>query len=599
MPKHAKESIESQRAQRTAAHSRAGAKKGDLQLLEGADGAYASAVEGYSGAQAAAGEEISQVAEPVDGRDFQTAESEKEASVAKSTTLMSLATLMSRMTGLVRTWAMAFALGNTLYTSAYQVANNLPNAVYDLVAGGLLGAAFIPIFLQQFQNIGKRGAVRFSNNVLNLVTVILGALSVLACICAPAVIATQTFTVGDANEVTQYSIAFFRIFAFQIVFYGIGGVITGILNANRVYFLPALAPAVNNVVVIASFFIYIPLSSTNPEAALIVLAVGTTLGVVAQFVVQIPALRKSGYRWRWYLNLHDPSLIAALKVAIPTTIYIVGMLVAFSCRNAFSLQASDIGPSTLLYAWMWYQLPYGVVAVSLSRTMFTEMSDDVAQGDQGALRHHVESGISGTLLLIIPLASIIFVLATPIIQLFQAGAFNADDVAFVAYVLESWLVSLPFYSVLMYLYNVYASIRRFGVFAAVSTVGVAVQVVLYAWLCQADMFGVVGVCYADFIYYCGCCIILLVVLRRIIGPYHVGRILWAGLRTLVAAGIGAVVIYMLQTLLPFRAAGMLGGLGTIIICGIAGIIIMFGLCALFRIPQMRVVVDLLARFRRR
>ena len=177
-----------------------------------------------------------------------------DASVARSTALMTVATLGSRATGLIRTWAMAFALGNGLVTSAYQVANNMPNVIYELVAGGLLAAAFLPVYLSQKENLGEEGGNRFANNLLNLAIVVLGILSILATVFAPQVIATQTFTVSETADVTVYAVQFFRIFALQIVFYGIGGILTGLLNANRVYFLPSIAPALNNIIVIIAMF---------------------------------------------------------------------------------------------------------------------------------------------------------------------------------------------------------------------------------------------------------------------------------------------------------------------------------------------------------
>ena len=364
---------------------------------------------------------------------------------------MSIATLGSRVTGLVRTWAMAFALGNTLVTSAYQVANNMPNMVYELVAGGLLGAAFIPVYLLQRERRGDAGGNSFACNMLNLTIIVLGVLSVLCTVFAPQVIATQTFTVEGSAEVSQHAVLFFRIFAIQILFYGVGGIVTGILNANRVYFLPSLAPALNNAIVIASFFAYIPLSAADQQTALVVLGAGTSLGVVVQFAIQMPALRKIGFRWRPSLDLRDPALREALKIAVPTIIYIAGTMVAFSCRNAFSLQTGENGPATLLYAWTWYQLPYGVFAVSLARALFTEMSEDAAKGRKRLLRQHIQTGISGTLLLIIPLAGLMGALSTPLMQLFQAGAFNAEDASYVGSILAAWAVSLPFFSVFMYL----------------------------------------------------------------------------------------------------------------------------------------------------
>lgn len=521
-------------------------------------------------------------------------------SVARSTLLMTIATLGSRATGLIRTWAMAFVLGNSFLTSSYQVANNMPNTIYELVVGGILGAAFIPIFLLQKEQRGERGANDFACNVLNLFLIILSLLTLLAIVFAPQVIWTQTFAEGSSQEVIDQAVRFFRIFAIQILFYGIGGVVTGMLNANRVYFLPSLAPALNNIIVIASFFAYIPLSNIDANLALNVLAIGTSLGVVVQFVIQIPALMKGGFRYRWFIDLHDPALREAVKIALPTFLYIVGTMISFSCRNAFSLQAGDNGPSTLIYAWTWYQLPHGVLAVSLSRALFTEMSDACAKEDWTSLKRHVSSGISGTLLLMIPMAFLLGSLAMPLMQLFRAGAFSADDVQFVASILALWAVSLPFYSVSMFIYNVYASIRKFGVFAFISCALVVVQVSLYALLCNNDFMGLYGVPLADLAYYGLLCIIGLVVLRKYVGSgVKYGHALSLTVRACIASVVGAGAAYALLMLLSSALAGLGSGIITgliqLCVCGIVGLVISFGLCALFRIPEMNMV---LSRFKR-
>ena len=516
----------------------------------------------------------------------------QSANVARSTALMSIATLGSRATGLIRTWAMAFVLGNSFLTSSYQVANNMPNTIYELVVGGILGAAFIPIFLLQKQQKSEKDANDFACNVLNLFLIILSLLSLVAIVLAPQVIWTQTFAEGSSQEVIDQAVRFFRIFAIQILFYGIGGVVTGMLNANRVYFLPSLAPALNNVIVIVSFFAYIPLSEIDANMALNLLAVGTSLGVVAQFAIQIPALIRGGFRYRWFIDLRDPALREAVRIALPTFLYIVGTMISFSCRNAFSLQAGDNGPSTLIYAWTWYQLPHGVLAVSLSRALFTEMSDSAAKNDWKSVKRHVSSGISGILLLMIPMAFLLGALATPLMQLFRAGAFSMDDVRFVASILALWAISLPFYSISMFIYNVYASIRKFSVFAAISCGLVIVQVALYALLCGNGSVGLYGVPIADLVYYGLLCIIGLTVLRKYIGGgINYKHVFSISIRTCIAsalgAGIASLLLNMLSGILAQMGANMLTGLIQLCVCGIIGLVVSFGLCLAFRIPEMK------------
>ncbi len=522
---------------------------------------------------------------------------ERERAVVKSTAGMTVATLVSRVTGLVRTWAMAFALGNTLITSAYQVANNLPNVIYDLVAGGLLAAAFLPVLLLEQQRNGQEGFNRFASNILNICMLVLGVLSVICIVFAGPMVFTQTFTIDQSGDVAQLATRFFRLFAVQLLFYGLGGVITGILNSQRSYFLTSIAPALNNVCVIVGFFAYIPLSAVNPDAAIFVLAVLTTLGVAVQFVIQIPALRKVGFSWRAVLDFRDPALRETLGIAVPTLIFIVGNLIAFSCRNAFSLLGSEEGPSMLSYAWMWFQLPYGVVAVSLSRAMFTEQSDAVAKEDWDSLRRLVARGLRGTLFLIIPLAGLMFVLSEPIIGLFRAGAFTEHDVHLVASVLRVWVLGLPAYAVYFYMYNTFASVRRFMPFALMNCALVVVQIVLYALLCRYETIGIAGVPVSDIIYYLAGSALSVLLFRRIVGPIDVMGILRLSLKAMFATLGGMGVAWLVVLFFP-GDANMFVAFAKIALGGVAGLLVALGLSRLLRVEETNFLDLILARFRR-
>ena len=511
---------------------------------------------------------------------------------------MTVATMVSRVTGLIRTWAMAFALGNTLMTSAYQVANNLPNVIYDLVAGGLLSAAFLPVLLLELEHNGRRGFNRFGSNILNLCIVILGVLAVLATVFAEPLVFTQTFTIDQASDVASTSTRFFRIFAVQLLFYGLSGVVTGILNARRLYFLAAVAPALNNVCVIVGFFAYIPLSQVDPNLAFLVLAVLTTAGVAVQFVVQIPALRKAGFTWMPVCTLRDPALRETLKIAVPTLVFILANLVAFSCRNAFSLLVGDDGPSMLGYAWMWFQLPYGVVVVSLTRAMFTEMSAASAREDWDALRTYISKGLRGTLFLIIPLAGLMFVLSEPIIGVFRAGAFTQDDVWQVATVLRMWVVGLPMYSVYMYLYSTFASIRRFMSFALLNCGLVVVQVILYAILCSPATLGILGVPMADALYFCAGAVLAVMLIRKMVGRVDVAGMLVVAAKVLFATVVGSVLVALMFKFMPFEL-DTISSLIELAVLGLLGLIVILAICRFLKIEEFELVEGVIGRVLKR
>ncbi|MCL2339482.1 MAG: murein biosynthesis integral membrane protein MurJ, partial [Actinomycetia bacterium] len=324
----------------------------------------------------------------------QTGRSAPQPTVSRSTAQMSAATLVSRLTGFVRTWAMAFALGNTLLTSAYSVANNLPNQIFELLAGGIISAVFLPVYLAEREKRGASAAHAYANNLLSIGLVLLGAVAVLATIFAPQVVFTQTFLSQKMDpETVGLAIFFFRFFAIQLLFYGIGGLLSSLLNAHREFLWPMLGPIFNNIIVIIAMFGFPLLASSNPTLAMIWLAVGTTLGVVATFAVQIPALRRLQIPWRFQLRWRDPALKESLRLALPVTIFVLVNLVVASVFNAVALQITSTGPATMAYAWLWYQLPYGVIAVSLSTALFTEMSEANAAGDASKLRANIQMGL--------------------------------------------------------------------------------------------------------------------------------------------------------------------------------------------------------------
>lgn len=420
-------------------------------------------------------------------------------SVARSTLLMTAGTLLSRITGLARTWVMAYVLGASLLASSYQVANNLPNIIYETIAGGMIAAAFLPVLMLVAERNGKDAENRYASNILNIIAILLGLVSLLGIVFAEPLIATQTFTVDGSDEVVSTSVWLFRIFSIQVLFYGLSGIVQGMLNANRTFFITAIAPALNNITVIASFIAYMLLSKDNADIALLVLAIGTTLGVIVQFAVQVPAIKSQGFKWQPVLDLKDPALKETMKIALPTMVFVLASIVGQSARNAFSLGASDSGPAMVAYAWMWFQLPYGVVAVSLSRALFTEMSDAAARGDVDTLSSLVSRGLSQTLCLMISCAFCLVGLSMPIIGLFQSGAFTADDTMQVASLLAIWAIGLPAFSIWSYLYNAFAAVRRFLPFAILNVVLIAAEVPLYWWL--TSFAGLAGIPLSDVIYY--------------------------------------------------------------------------------------------------
>ncbi len=225
--------------------------------------------------------------------------------IARSTAVMSASTALSRVTGFVRTWAIAYALGVTLLASSYAVANNIPNMIFELVAGGIITSLFIPIFLERWDKDSEKDAWRFASSLFNLVTIIMCVVAVAGTFWAEAFVRTQTFRISP--EEAQLATYFFRFFAVQVVFYGSGSIISAILNSQRRFFWPAIGPVFNNLVVIVTLLgFYVPFRESDPDLAITGLAIGTTLGVFTMFAVQVPSLLKLKPQYSWRIDLSPP-----------------------------------------------------------------------------------------------------------------------------------------------------------------------------------------------------------------------------------------------------------------------------------------------------
>lgn len=514
---------------------------------------------------------------------------------------MSTATALSRVTGFARMWATGFALGVTTLAASYNVANNIPNMIFEFVAGGILSALFIPTYMEVKAERGEDAAWRFASHVFNLAVVALGVVALVGTVWPEPFIWTQTFRASaEQSAVVQRSAElFFRFFAIQIVVYGAGMVIQGLLNAQRKYLWAALGPVFNNIVVIATMFAYAGLVAVNPNAALIVLAVGTTFGVVTMFAVMVPDLITTGIRYTAEFGLKDPAVRRMLVLAVPTVLYVITNLVAVSFRNASAFAVSSDGPSVLMYAWTFFQLPYGILAVALATAVFTELADAAGRRDHAELKTHFSSGLRATGALMIPAAALLFALAEPLVSLYRAGAFKAEDVPQVAQALRLWALGLVFYALMMFVLRTFYSMKDTTTPMLANLALTPVQIGLYLVLTTGVAgwagVGIGGIPIADGAFYVLLFVTLAFLLRRRIGGYDLRGVFSTFGRMAIASLAGGAVAwsaaYLLQPPVPRFGPALL----QVAVGGAAGVAVVWGLARLLRVDEVSLLDQLMAR----
>lgn len=516
--------------------------------------------------------------------------------------MMSAATTVSRITGFLRIWATAFALGATPFMSSYTVANNIPNMIFELVAGGIISSLFIPTLMEVKAERGEQAAWRFTSHVFNLIALALGIVALIGTLFPQPFVWTQMFRLSSAEAVGVYepAILFFRFFAVQVLIYGAGSVVMAVLNAERRFFWPAVGPIFNNIVAIATMFAFVALKG-DLKVASMVLAAGTTIAVAAMFAVQVPSLRQIGWRHSWGLGLDDPALRKMMRLAVPTFIYTVTNIAAISFRNSSAFAVADNGPSILAYAWTFYQLPYGIIAVALATAIFTELADTASRGDTKAFKDTFSRGLRTTGVLMLPMSALIISLATPLISLYRVGAFSdsADlTIPQIAGALRFWAAGLIFFATTMFLLRTFYSMKDtwtpMFVNCGLTLVQIGLYTVLTTGVASWSGMGINGIPLADTIFFALMCVALALMLRKHIGGYDFRGILSLFVRMGIASAAGGFAAWAVT--IPLGVIGGLSGaIAQVLAGGLVGLAIALWLGRLLGVKEVTTALAMVKR----
>jgi putative peptidoglycan lipid II flippase len=372
-------------------------------------------------------------------------------SLLRSTQTMAVGTVASRATGFLRTAVLAAVLGVKGVALAFNIANTAPNIVYELLLGGILTSVVVPLLVRA-QKDGEGEA--YLQRLLTLTVLVLGAASLLLIAFAPQIVdlyANQDVRPADRD----LAITFARFFLPQVLFYGVGAVLGAYLNTQGRFGAPVWAPVLNNVIVIATgvVFALIPgpaelTSATITQTQILVLGVGVTLGIVAQTVALLPALRATGVRLRLRFDLRGTGLGTAARLARWTFFYVVcNQLVLVVVVQLASGAPESRGYPSYTYAFLLWQLPHAVVAVSVITALLPSMSRAAAADRLDELRRQLDRGLRLTVSLLVPAAVAYVVLGRPIATLvFGHGRTSVGDARFIGTLLAVFACGLVAFS---------------------------------------------------------------------------------------------------------------------------------------------------------
>jgi putative peptidoglycan lipid II flippase len=414
------------------------------------------------------------------------------ARVARDARIITLLTLVSRVTGMVRIFAVFAVLGGRVLGDLYETINTVPNVLFELLAGGALQAALVPTFVQIRRDRGEEALDRSSSAVAGMLGIYLAALAVAAMVLAPLIVWLLTAAEPSAtvaHDKRTLGTWMLLMFAPQVIWYGLGLVASAVLAARRRFVAAALAPTVNNLVVIAGYVAFGLLRGDKaPDLALTVpeflaLAGGTTLGVVAMTAVPMIALRRAGSDWRPRIDSADTTTRSLRRLGGWAMVQVAGTL-ALQVGMLVVGNGAVGGVSLFTYGLVFFMLPAALIALPVATAAAPRIADRFQRQEGGEVTRLLDAAMRLVTVGQVMAAAGLAALAWPIARSMTFGELRHVGAAPVASTLLAFAPGVIGYGLVMFftrsLFSV-GQVRGAAIDTAVmAVVGVAAMVVVSA-----------------------------------------------------------------------------------------------------------------------
>jgi putative peptidoglycan lipid II flippase len=378
---------------------------------------------------------------------------------------MALGTLVSRLTGFLRTFVFVYALGAAALANAYNNSNTLPNTVYYLFLGGIFTSVVVPLLVKAAKEDPDRGEA-YAERIFTLGVISLLTVTVVATALASPLVDLYAGNIngppGSPLAAEHHVMVIFAYFFIpQIFFYGMDALLGAILNTRGRFGANMWTPVINNVVVIAVGLLFVLTTGLQPKnpaemnispGGVKLLGIGTTLGILIQSVALFPVLRRAGFsmRLRWDMRRAELSEIGMMAgwMLFYVASQWAGNLIVQRVSNVASANpgASQFGFSAYSYAWQLFQLPYAVVGISVISALLPRMSGHATDRRYSLVREDFSTGVRLASVIVVPAAVFLGVLGAPLCELlFSYGSNSATNGRYIGEVFGMFALGLvPF-----------------------------------------------------------------------------------------------------------------------------------------------------------
>jgi putative peptidoglycan lipid II flippase len=472
------------------------------------------------------------------GEDMETIRTER---LAKAAGMVMVAFVASRVFGLAREMIISLQFGTSRELDTYLAAFRIPDLIFQIVARGALGSAFIPVFTEYLARGKREEAWQVASAVMNLVLLTVSLASAIALVFAPQLV-SRIVAPGFSPQEQALTVSLMRIMLVSTIVFGVSGVVMGILNSFQHFTMPAWAPAVYNLSIIGGALFL------APRMGVYGLALGVVVGSALHLLIQVPELLKRGLAYVPVLGLAHPGVREVGRLMLPRMLGMASMQVNFLVNT---ILASSLAPGSLAalnYAWLLMFFPLGIFAMAIATVAFPTFSEMTAKGELGQLRRALSMTLRFTWWLTVPATVGLFILREPIIRLLlERGRFDTSSTQATAWAMQFYALGLFAYATVEIVTRAYYALHDTLTPVLVGLGTMVLNIVLCLLLVGPLSQG--GLALANSLATIVEMVFLIVVLRGRLGSMEVGE-LWVSLaRTTIASALmGLVIVWAMGAL---------------------------------------------------
>ncbi|MBZ5738172.1 murein biosynthesis integral membrane protein MurJ [Nocardioides mangrovi] len=536
--------------------------------------------------------------------------------VLANTAVMAVGTVFSRLSGFVRSALLAAALGASLHADLFNVANTIPNMLYILLAGGVVNAVLVPQLVRSAKRDADGGEA-YTSRIITLAVLFLGSVTVLLVVAAPWVMDLfLSSKYDDPNLADQRDsiIDFARFCLPQVFFYGMFVLVGQILNARNRFGPMMWAPIANNVISVGVLVIYLVVFGPAKGAELtgpftsgqeLLLGLGATAGIVAQFVILVPYLSASGYRYRPRFDFRHTGLAHTLRLGVWTVLFVVVNQVAYTVvvRLATTGTASGgdgTGYTVYSQAFLIIMVPHSVITVSLATAILPRLSRRAERGDLDGVSLSLSETLRSALAVVVPVALLLPFVAMDASHLIWGWGAAKNDFDAYAPTLALFGVGLVFFTVHYLMLRGFYSLERtrtvFWIQCAVAATNIVAALLIVHHVDAADTAPALVIAYTAS-YLVGAAISY-GVLRGALGGLRTPRLVRFVVRLLVAGAVATGAVALATTAIGTPSVDDALWLALVRLA-VAGLVELVVLVAMARVLRIREVTSMVEAFTRR